>query len=121
MKIIAMFVGLLVLPLSGVLADPHTQCSCSKRRAGGDWEYDWELTFNTCVHNFDPSIAKYDHGNGRCTTTEHHRIDGDRWEGDCKAQANSGWYPVNGDSIDTTQPIQYWDEYLVKGFCPKCC
>ncbi|KAG6041435.1 hypothetical protein E4U41_004285 [Claviceps citrina] len=80
-----MRVLLALLPLLALgSARRHRQCSCyvydPNTRA---MEYHWELTAYNCKLNFGAS-ATYDHGSGHCIAKPKQRIDGDRWEADCK-------------------------------------
>ncbi|RKK06422.1 hypothetical protein BFJ66_g17856 [Fusarium oxysporum f. sp. cepae] len=75
-------------------------------------KYDWQLTYQTCINNFAPQVARYDHGSGRvryplisetkltyfvqCVAINTDvGIDGEKWWKDCKTQAQDGWYDVD--------------------------
>ncbi|KAG4277671.1 hypothetical protein FPRO04_14067 [Fusarium proliferatum] len=59
-------------------------------------KYDWQLTYQTCINNFAPQVARYDHGSGRCVAINTDvGIDGKKWWDDCKTQARDGWYDVD--------------------------
>ncbi|KIN00721.1 hypothetical protein OIDMADRAFT_55288 [Oidiodendron maius Zn] len=119
MKSIAILAAFGLLPFSDVLADSQSwaQCSCSVWTPSGGWGYDWQLTYNACINNYDGAIAKYDHTLGRCTGTAGNTIDGARWFGDCQIQASDGYFPVTYGFIDMTQPVMTEEADNVRGYC----
>jgi hypothetical protein len=56
MKITAILATLSPLLFSGVLALPHTQCSCQVWNIY-EYVFDFALTYNVCYNTFDGSIV----------------------------------------------------------------
>ncbi|KAF4976152.1 hypothetical protein FZEAL_7171 [Fusarium zealandicum] len=99
--------------LPGVMAKPRRECSCSFWN-GSYWEYDWQLTANTCLNNYN-SEANYNNGLGRCKWLGGKRVEGAEWNANCEKQATNGYFPMTNNAIDTTRPKI--EGRTGKGFC----
>ncbi|KAG6155899.1 hypothetical protein E4U47_000297 [Claviceps purpurea] len=85
----------ILLPLAA--ADTHNWCSCQSWTSGPNakWGVNQMLSYFVCSQDFK-GVAKFDVNTNRCNGLNGYKIDGDTWNGHCKAAA-LGYFPITMD------------------------
>ncbi|KAG5942808.1 hypothetical protein E4U59_000887 [Claviceps monticola] len=82
----------ILLPLAA--ADTHNWCSCQSWTAGpqANWGVNQMLSYFVCSQDYK-GVAKFNVNTNRCEGQNGYKLDGDTWEGHCKA-AGQGYFPI---------------------------